>query len=88
MLVIAGLAPPLYVGCEGWKVGCLPMIFLVWVFLVVAPLCLMILMGSRASDETAREHAIGLFGALAIVGYLFSIFISMIGIGLSRPWFR
>jgi hypothetical protein len=83
MLVITGLAAPLYAGTEGWKAGCLVAVVLIWGVLVASPLGLLVIMGSTASSETAKEKWVGLTGALAIVGYFIAIFASVLVIGVS-----
>jgi FtsH-binding integral membrane protein len=86
MLIIAGLAAPIYAATEGWKVGCLPQLVPVWGVLVAVPLVLMVIIGSMAASETAKEKWSSLFGALAIVGYFLACLATACIIGVSRPW--
>jgi hypothetical protein len=88
VLIIAGSTGPIYAGAEGWKFSCLPQIVLLWTLCVAVPLSLMIIMDPMMKSDVAKDRVIGLFGALAIIGYLFSILASMIIIGMARPWFR
>jgi hypothetical protein len=83
MLVIAGLAPPIYAGTAAWKAGCLPSVLLAWFLLVVVPLGAMMIALPLTKSQPKRETIIAVQGALAIIGYLLSIPLSMIIIGLS-----
>jgi hypothetical protein len=86
LLVIAGSAAPIYAGCEGWKVGCLFRIVLIWSWLVAGPLLAMGPLSRWMDTENARDRVIAILGAIAVIGYLCSILLSMIIIGLAQPW--
>ena len=86
LLLITGSVAPIYAGCEGWKVGCLVQVLMVWAGLVTAP---QVLMGSFfrwMTTENGRVRLITGFGAIANFGYLCSILLSMINIGFRQPW--
>jgi hypothetical protein len=87
LLIVAGSAPPIYAVCEGWKVGCLVQIVVVWSCLVAAPLMIMGSFSRWTTSEDARDRAIAAPGAIAIIGYLGSILLSMIIIGFHQRWF-
>jgi hypothetical protein len=86
LFLIAGTVPPIYAGCEAWKVGCLVDIALIWSGLVAAPLLMMGLFSRMTSSEDARDRLIGCFGLIAAAGYLYSICLSIFVIGHHRPW--
>ena len=90
LLLVAASAPPSYAGCEAWKVGCLIQIALIWSGLVAAPLLMMGLLYRMTSSEDRRDRVIGGFGSIAAVGYLCSIILSVIiiGIGLALATLR
>jgi hypothetical protein len=86
LLLVAGSVAPIDSGCEGWKVGCLAPILLVWAGLVAAPLLVMGSFSRWTTTEDARDRVIAGFGAITIIGYLCSIPLSMIIIGFHQPW--
>jgi hypothetical protein len=75
-VLIALLAPPIGLLCEGAKDGCAALVLVVWGALVAAPLLVMALVLARVKRENAREQVIGVLGAIAVVGYSLAIFVS------------
>jgi hypothetical protein len=75
---IALSAAPIWMLCEGAKAGCFADVMLVWDALVVVPLFLMCLGLARAKVEALRDRVIAIFGAIAIVGYVVAIPISLV----------
>ena len=89
MLAIVGSTAPIYATTAGYKAGCLLKVLVVWGVLVVLPLVLLALFFPFASDDKeTREEVIDIFGTLAVLGYFFAIFISMIVIWMAAQWFR
>jgi hypothetical protein len=76
-VLIALSAAPIWMLCEGGKAGCFAQVMLVWGALVVVPLFVMCLGLARVKTEARRDRVIALFGAIAIVGYVIAIPVSM-----------
>ena len=79
---------PIWALTAGANAGCMLPIVCVWSVLVFIPFGLMmgIAMGSESS-ESFMEKLVALLGAIAIVGYMFALFLTFVTIGIQqRPF--
>ncbi len=86
LLVIAGLAPAIYAGTEGWKAGCLLQVLVVWTLIAGVPLLLLWLLRPVATSVDPMDKNYGVIVVFAIISYGVSILMSIIIIGMSPPF--
>jgi hypothetical protein len=84
LFLVAVTAPPIYAGCEGWKAGCLVPVVVAWAAMLAAPLLMLGLSTRFTYTEQMRERVIAGLGSIVILGYLCSIFLSMLIIGFCQ----
>jgi hypothetical protein len=77
---IALSAAPVWMLCEGAKAGCFAAVMVVWDSLVVVPLFIMCLSLARVKTEAIRDQVVAIFGAIAIVGYVIAVPVSLAAI--------
>jgi len=86
LILIAVAAPAMGTLAESANAGCLLSVAGLWASFVGAPL-LLIIPVTWLLGEGAREKAVAMLEALAIVGYAVAMLASLLAIAISQPWF-
>jgi hypothetical protein len=84
-ILIVVATGPMWAITAGAKTGCMQPIVGIWSVLVFIPVGLMGVAWRLSGSEPLREQLVALLAAIAIVGYLIALFVSLLVIGVHQP---
>jgi hypothetical protein len=85
-IFIVAATGPMWALSVGAKAGCMLAVVFLWSVFVFTPLGLMGAAWGLGESESLTEKLVALFAAIAIVGYMFALFITLVITAIRPPY--